>query len=149
MENIDFLRNSFSRGSELLLCSEARWFEIQILKVIWTRSGTCWQQLDLRRSEVCKVEKWIAGRNSWLKVDVDACQYCWRYRAEVATIGGVNHLCLVRFVWSRGGGRSASKKLIECWCMNAWRVALLINDIGLLEWSVRYQIAMHTAQGLC
>ncbi|KAG0583851.1 hypothetical protein KC19_3G166700 [Ceratodon purpureus] len=68
------------------------------------------------------------------------------FRAEVATIGGINHLRLVR-LWgfcSEGADRMLVYEFMKNGSLDRW----LFRDT-VLDWAVRYQIATDTAQGLC
>ena len=68
------------------------------------------------------------------------------FRAEVATIGGINHLRLVR-LWgfcADGPHRMLVYECMDRGSLDRW----LFRDTFLLSWSIRYQIAVDTAQGL-
>lgn len=67
-------------------------------------------------------------------------------RAEVATIGGINHHCLVR-LW--GFCSEGAHRMLVYECMTNGSLDRWLFGDTVLEWAARYQIAMDTAQGLC
>jgi hypothetical protein len=96
--------------------------------------GTVYEGVLLDRSKVAV--KRLGGSKQGQK----------EFRAEVATIGGINHLCLVR-LWgfcSEGAHRMLVYECMDNGSLDRW----LFRDT-VLEWAVRYQIALDTAQGLC